>query len=55
MTRFSAADSQEFLEFIRLLEAQTPLDVPARDELIRNTARAWLVERSRLKRMKIAH
>ncbi len=51
MTRFTSADSKELSEFIQLLEEQTPLNVPARDELILNAARAWLMERSRVKRM----
>lgn len=51
MTRFTSADSKELSEFIRILEEQTPLDVAGRDELIRNAARAWLVERSRIKRL----
>lgn len=51
MTRFASADSKELSEFIQLLEEQTPLDVPARDELIFNAARTWLMERSRTKRM----
>jgi hypothetical protein len=51
MTQFSAADLEEFSELVRLLEAQTPRDVPARDEVIRNATSAWLAERSRVKRI----
>lgn len=51
MTQFNGLDLQEFSEFVRLLEQQTSLDLPARDEVIRNATNAWLVERSRVKRI----
>ena len=45
MTQFNTKNSKEFLEFVQLLEEQTPDNIPGREDIIRNTARAWLYER----------
>lgn len=46
-----AIDLAEFSELVKILEEKTPLDIPARAEVIANATRAWLMERMRVKRI----